>query len=281
LEKLKKIGWADHSENKIRQQFWCESLKLPIQWIDLTAELSLSAPEILKLKSVDGLLVDPELSADLIAASSRVPTEIVESGLVDSLVFDGRNLWIRCYLRESLRRSILGRAPRLDTHSLCYVTGSQALARMGASVAIQMGFRRVAMISESSEDLEVFVERLRRVFFGIDLRILKETELTLQPNNGSLLINTIPADSGSLVFEDLTYLNFLQKQGLVVDLPFSARTNPLLEEARHTHVLELESSAVWGLRDYLFLQGILGKEIQISETDYLSRWLDHLFEKRT
>lgn len=282
MEKLKKIGWADHPENKIRQSFWTQDLKLPVEWVDLTSSLGVEAAEILKIRGVDGLLVDPEQSAELIAASSRVPAEIVESGTVDSLIFDGRNLWIRCFLREALRRLILLQAPRLDTHSLCYLTGSDAMARLGASVAIQMGFRKLAVISEDSDQLDFFVDNLKRIFFGVDLRLLRETELTLQPNNGSLLINTIPSDSGSLVFEDLTYLNYLDKQGLVVDLPFSPKTNPLLEEARHTKVLELESSTIWGLRDFTFLKAVFGTEMRVAESDYLRRWKEFLSsEKQT
>ncbi|MGZ5279399.1 MAG: hypothetical protein ACXWC9_05630 [Pseudobdellovibrionaceae bacterium] len=99
----------------------------------------------------------------------------------------------------------------------------------------------------------------------------------MQPNNGSLLLNTLQAESGGVVFEDLTYLNFLRKDGLVVDLPMNGQSNPLLEEAKHVGILQLSGGEIWGLRDFFFLQALAVSLPSVS--DYLKDWSQFLQEE--
>ena len=256
-----------------RRKFWLDELKLPLQWRNFGAE-DLEAPEkFLKKTDFEGVLVPEELSDHLLSHSTQIPTEIVETGFVDSLIRERQKIWIRCFLKESLRKFILEKSTKLDTHAHCYVTGSGPWARFCASVAIQMGFENLIFISLQEEQAEAMLSQLNKVFFGLDLKILKETDLTLQPNNGSLLLNTLTLQNGGVVFEDLTYLNFVRKQGLVVDLPVVFGENVLLDEARHVGLTAISGLEIWGLRDFYFLKSLLGPELKISEQEYLSKWI--------
>jgi hypothetical protein len=259
-----------------RKKFWIENLKLPLQWVDFSAE-ALTHPEaLLKSAEVDGVLMPALHSEIFLSGSARIPTEVREAGVVDSIIRQNGTMWIRCFLREALHQLILERASRLDTHSIAYVTGSDSIARLCIVVAVQMGFQKIVLISESQDEAQNLVQQLQKLFFSLEFTVLHESELTLQPNNGSLLLNTLSADIGSVVFEDLTYLNFLKKEGLVVDLPMGALTNPLLDEAEHVGIRHLASGEIWGLRDLLFLRTLSPQILSLSEADYLKAWTDFL-----
>ncbi len=264
-----------------RKKFWIENLKLPLQWIEFSAE-QLTHPEVLlKSAEVDGVLM-PALHSDIfLSGSARIPTEVREAGVVDSIIRQNGTMWIRCFLREALHQLILERTPQLDTHSIAYVTGSDSTARLCIVVAVQMGFKKIVLISENQEEAQGIVNQLQKLFFSLEFTTLHENELTLQPNNGSLLLNTLSADGGSVVFEDLTYLNFLKKEGMVVDLPMGGLTNPLLEEAEHVGIRRLAGGEIWGQRDFLFLQALSPQILSLSEIDYLKAWSEFLRAETT
>ncbi len=262
-----------------RKEFWLQHLKLDLQWVDFSAEQLADPVAMLKSKDVDGVLMPTGFSQSLLAASNRIPTEVREVSLVDSIVRLQDKLWIRSYLRVALHQQILLHAPSLDTHSIVYVTGSDAQARMCAAIAIRMGFQKIILIAEDHEEAQRIVADISKGFFDLDFKLLRETELTLQPNNGSLLLNTLPVETGGIVFEDLTYLNFLRKDGLVVDLPpGSGVANPLLEEATHVGIRRVAGSEIWGVRDFMFLQEL--GVVKLSQEEYLSQWLKFLSEEK-
>jgi shikimate 5-dehydrogenase len=274
-----RVGEFASNVDERRKRFWLEKLQLKLQWVDFSKEQLADPVALLKTSLVEGVLVPTVFSEPLLGASTKIPTEVRECGLVDAVVRLQSILWIRSYLRSALHQLILSHAPKLDTHSIVYVTGSDAQARLCAVVAIRMGFQKIVLISENYEEAQKIVLELTKNFFSLDFRVLRETQLTLQPNNGSLLLNTLPADTGGIVFEDLTYLNFLRKDGLVVDLPFApAIQNPLLEEATHVGVRRLAGTEIWGLRDFLFLQEL--GAIQISATKYHDLWTAFLSEEK-
>lgn len=265
-----------------RRKFWLEKMNFSIEWVDFAgdafAEVRENPLKFLTSKAVDGVLLPPEDSSQFLTSSARIPTEVREGGLIDTILRENGAMWIRCYLREAIHRLILTHAPKLDTHAIAYVTGSDAQARLCMAVAIQMGFSKITVISENFEQAQEVVAQLQKLFFSLDFKILRETELTLQPNNGSLLLNTLPAESGGVVFEDLTYLNFLRKEGLVVDLPISAASNSLLEEAQHVGIRRLAGDEIWGFRDWLFLQA-LGVDVP-TQGKYLEAWISFLQEEK-
>ncbi len=264
-----------------RKKFWLEQLKLNLTWVDFAAEQLADPASMLKSDAIDGVLLPPEHSPALLAASARIPEDVREAGLVCSLVRENGKLWMRADLQKALHELILQRASQLDTHSIVYVTGSDAQARLCIVIAVKMGFQKIVLISEHEEQSEALVESLKKLFFGLDFRLLKETELTLQPNNGSLLLNTLTSETGPIVVEDLTYLNFLRKDGLVVDLPLVCGENSLMDEAKHVGIRNLSGIEIWGLRDYLFLRA-LKVEALPSEEDYQKSWSLYLSqEKRT
>ena len=82
-------------------------------------------------------------------------------------------------------------------------------------------------------------------------KYLSETEMTMQPNNGSIIINTLSHETESHILEDLPYLNYIKKEGLVVDLEFRGGIDRRLERdlvLRHVvqvHTVDLKVHGVF------------------------------------
>lgn len=266
------LAELSHQPLILRQKFWREDLQLKYQWRSLSEEELQDPTRFLKNSDLDGLLVSPEFSNILLAHSSRLPSDVVEAGLTDALIRADGKIWLRCFFREALRSLIFRHAPNLDTHSVCYVTGLDGWGRACAVVAIQLGFRRLMVISHAEGECDEAIASLQRHFFGLEIKTLPESELTLQPNNGSLLFNTVTSESESGILENLTYLNFLKKEGLVADVAPLFRENSLMEEAAHVGVRRVSGLEIFAIRDHLFLKALAPQELSLSEDEYLARW---------
>ncbi len=267
---VKKIAVLQGESNLPVKNFWLEELKLPLQWLEIE---STSPEELLQRTDFDALLFDQELSDQILPLATRAPAEIVETGMADSLIREREKVWLRCFVRESLRLLIMQKAASLDTHAVCYITGTGGLARMAAVVASQLGYQKMILVAMDREKADLFCQNLQKLFFGLSFEILQESELTLQPNNGSLLLNTAVPDKDPEIMEDLTYLNYLKKDGLVVDLPNSFLINSLMEEAIHVGIRTLPGSELWAARDFLFLKSLLRDSFKLTSAEYLAAWI--------
>lgn len=270
---MKRVGELSFTVYEPRRKFWLDILKLPLDWkVFSEEELNDPLDTLKRDQSSDGLLLSPLFTENILSSEMKVPAEVIESGFVDSTVRSQGKLWVRCFLKEAIRQSILHKSPSLDTHAIAYVTGSDEMTRLAIVVAAHIGFRRIVVVTQTPEKATARVQQLQRLFFDLEIKVIKDFELTLQPNNGSLLINTYTPEDGEVVFADLTYLNFLKPDGLVVDLPFSPLSNDLLTEAEHVKVSSLTGVEIWSFRDFLFLRALLEEKFVISWPEYLDHW---------
>ena len=202
------LGELSKQPNLLRKRFWLEDLKLDFGWHEFEPELLDDPMGLLSKDHFDAVLLDPEFSDFYMAQMPRVPDEVKGSGLADAALREAGQIWLRCFVREALKYLILKKAPDLDTHAQCYVTGTGSLSRMGAVVAIQLGYRNIVAMSHDKEEAEIFGAQLKKKFFGLQIHALHEYEMTLQPNNGSLLVNTSSGRAGQFALDDLAYLNY-------------------------------------------------------------------------
>lgn len=271
-----KVGMLGGPILEAQKKVWeqvAQKLSLDFQFAEVSE--AVNADPVQNLKNLEGfnaLLLAPTTAALFIQMWPKLPSEVVETGFADAVFYDQKQWWFRSFLKESMRQLIIEKSPQLDTHSLAYVTGSEATARLCAAVVAQMGFRRITFIARDQDAIQLLVDRLQRMYFDLEVKILKDTELTLQPSNGSILLNCLAADSGEAMLDDLPYLNFLKKDGLVVDLPYPQGVKHLTEEADHVGIRHVDGFELCVLRDFLFLQSLLGKAFALSREEHREMW---------
>ena len=179
-----------------------------------------------------GFLFEEELGFLVLNGISQIPQKIRRLQAADLVRPDeGGQLWPHCLEAHVLQNSIIQKAPRLDVTQRAYVTGGEQKIRIAVSVVAQLGYQSVYLILEKPNQAEEFLKSLQRDYFGIEFVVLTSQDLTLQKNNGSLLINSMNYSASEVLIEDLSYLNFLLAGGLVVDTNLLPVKNHLLDEA--------------------------------------------------
>jgi hypothetical protein len=261
-------------------EFW-KSLGIDVELVEISEEMKqemLAHPSLFFRRHTEGFdvaFMDPLTGEKVVRDAAELISEVKDLGWADVLLHERAHLWPRLLQREALRLSIIRAAPDLDSHSVGYVTGKGPAARMVAAVLIQLGFENLAILSDDPARVAEELQGLKRKYFGIQIKFLSEPEMTLQPNNGSIIVNTLSHDVKSDILDDLPYLNYIKKEGLVVDLPLEKGPNQLIDEAKHVEMRVLNGITVRGQRDFLILSQRAkwdGEILPISESEYLSKW---------
>lgn len=278
-------------ERPLRCDFWQENLPLwsdqKLIWTEQGEASFLEEgsakqwlKELKKLKDVAGIFVENDSAQALIQAMEVFPQKIRELRTFDCLLPDtAGQWWPHCYLKLALSERISLKAPHLDCTQIAYITGDGNNMKVAASIAVQFGFPIIFLVIDESQSVEDTLAHLRRQYFGINFQTITSGDLTLQKNNGSLLINTARFDKSEEFIEDLSYLNFLLAGALVVDTNVLPLTNNLLSEALHVGLTTLGGAEVLGLADYLLLRDILDSvkvSRVLSSEQYLEQWSQFL-----
>lgn len=238
---------------EVRRQFWQNygSLKDKIQFIDKDSVQLEGAWSEKKFQTV---LADEKFSMQILPRFHELPAEIVESQCVDSVFYETGHWWPRCLLKTAIRYWITERAPELNIQEAAYVSGSGSYARAAIASLINLGYHKINLIDQNEELLNEMVQKLNRRFFKVDFRVIKDSELTLQPNDGSILVNTLEAETHGEFLEDLAYLNFISKKGLVIDIPYAEKDHNLILEAQQVGLKLVRGFEIRAFCDFLFLE---------------------------
>ena len=224
------------------RDFW-RGLPLKIEWVEGEFEKLIQS-------DVDGIFVNPDESASLFSFFKEVPQQVTECQFVDFVEIHQKNLLPRSFLRETGSEFLAMGTRSLDTRLRAYLTGLCPWTSLFAVLAVEKGFFDIQFIVEKKGEAEELINRLKTFCFGVQFHEIEHHELTVQPLNGSLLVNTlIPQDYPALM-EDLAYLNFLSPQGLVVETHESTGLHPLLEEARHSKIALLDGQITQAFAEY-------------------------------
>lgn len=265
---IKILEWSLQS-NLNRQKFWTPER---LGGIEIHWETS-SSPEssFLERSDLAAVYVSPEYSENIKNLLTSIPQEVLECNAFDVLVFDKR-WWPRITLREAIRELIVARAPKLDTQSVAYVAGLGGSLRASVATVVQMGFKKVKLISDAEDESEQIAQLLSRKFFGTEISVLSNEQIIRQPNHASVLINNLKFDHP--LQKDLSFLNFLKPGGLVIDLNLVPRSeSTILKEADQSGF-----STVDGLELSLLCDWHLFKRIGIHPTvdgaAILQQWAD-------
>jgi hypothetical protein len=262
---------AEISQQPLRCQFWATLEGLKCLQIEESLQTDLAGMHK-KYPELRACLINSSLGEMFFSTVTSIPEEVREAGLCDAIVFEDKKYWLRCFLREALKDTLIRKSGLLDTHADLYITGSGSLSQLCASVGVGLGFRRINWVAGDEKLATASIQKFQKLFFDIEINFINDNELTLQPSNGSLLINTVDEQEGTSLLEDLTFLNFMKEASVVVSLPLLQKQSKLLHEAAELGIKGIDGIDVWGLRDYFFLRSALGSGFSISESDYLEKW---------
>jgi hypothetical protein len=199
-------------------------------------------PENWKKLECDVYFLSQEQSALILNEVTRRSSEVSSTGACDVMVRENGSLWPHNILGSIIQAVLIETNPHLDNQNTAYVVGDGAWARTMITNLITMGFAKINWVVSDRPRAEVAVQQICSSFFGVKIQLFESSDLTYQPNNGSVLINTLPLELYSEVSLDLSYLNFIQKSGLVVDLTLLPYEKDLLVEAKNVGIQTLHGA---------------------------------------
>ncbi len=275
----KRIHLIAAKPDDLPQKFWSQTVPefAEAELINVDLNLETLRPqwkEILKFS--DGIIVDRANSSNILQLINGVPRRITEIQCLDSVFKDKKgNWWSECFYREILHESIVAAADNLDTSASAYITGEGAFMRIGMSVLVQLGYRKINLVLERIENSDALSDVFKRLYFDTEFNFLPNMDLTLQKNDGTILINTASLVDHQELKEDLTYLNFIFGAGLVVDTQSDQVSNPVMDEALHVGLRVLFGHALQARADWKILSRMLGP-LKISLQEFEQKWFEYV-----
>lgn len=215
--------------------FW-RSLNLDVEWVEASFD------ELLKRKDLGGIFVNPDDSSEILRKIKRVPRTIQEGGFVDFIEMTPQGPHPKSFLRENGIELFVRGGRALDSRKKAYVAGVGPWAKLFSLLAVQLGFNSLEIVVEKIEDGEQMAAEMRRFCFGVEIQMIPHSELTLQPNNGAILVNTLDPAQYPEVIADLSYLNFLSLDGLVIETHETTGENTLVEETQNSKIALVEAA---------------------------------------
>ena len=228
-------------------------------------------------KRMDAAIVAESYSQIFFDILPQINREVREVKKIDSLFKVSAGWSELCLMREVLHEEIISRVPRLDNRAIAYLVGSGTTMRVGMSVLNQLGYQVVCLVVDDESQVESSLIEMKRYFFNLDIRVMINSDLTLQPNNGSILLNTVRLEGREELITDLSYLNFIREGGLVVDTSLLPIEHQLLEESRNVGLSCISGVEIRAYCDWLFLKKVFG-QVSLSKAEYVRKFVLHMKE---
>lgn len=248
----------------MRRELWAE-IGLPVEWCAEDAA------------NVDAVLMGGLESEKILLGLKNQPRDVVYVRHIDFLHREHGQVWPRSLLSQALRQIILRSSKGLDLRDWALVTGVSALSRAALVSVFEVGYRQARLVygTEELEAAEKIKVDFEKYCFGFNIELQKRNELTLQPNNGSLLVNVEDLQQDADLLETLLYMNFIHRPGLVLDLSAKTELGTLLQEAALSKFEAVAGFHVQAEWDYLLLQSLKVK-LKFTVDEYLKLWLKKL-----
>lgn len=167
------------------------------------------------------ILVDPKESLGLLSLFPNRSQDVEKIQLFDTVIFSGGRMWPNCFYRHAFKDLVFAKCPSLNTRLRCYLAGEHPLLLPAIDAFSKLGISQYYWITKNTAAVEELIRLAKSIFIGLKIEVMKTMELTLQANNGSVVINGVIDPSESDILDDLAYLNFLDHPGLIVDLESS------------------------------------------------------------
>lgn len=211
--KLRKIVYDCTPEFSERNEFMSNLLSYK--------KLELVQSEFEQCKNAEdaiAILVDPADSPTIFRHYTRFAKDAEQLGVVDSIFFEGNRYWPNVLYKKAFGDLVFAKVPSLNIKLRCYLAGDHALMEPAIFALSKLGYTDFVWVTREPEVAQARIDKVKTMLLGLNLKTIDTSELTLQSNNGSLILNGVTDKDEVDLLDDLAYLNFLQPPGMIIDL---------------------------------------------------------------
>ncbi|MCB0411339.1 MAG: hypothetical protein KDD22_02365 [Bdellovibrionales bacterium] len=190
----------------------------------------------------------------------------------DTVFKDEQNKWwCRSAMYLGFSGAINALAFQIDRSSTVFIIGSGSAARVSVLVCWRMGFKNFIVSGRNFSHLVELKNSLQKNLLGIRIECIPYEKIIQLPGETGLVINATPHSDNNEVVQDLYYFNYMKKNGLLVDLNFSPRVTPLIQEYLDIYGEVIYGNQVAAYSDAIWIKWVLGKDFDPLELSYIYR----------
>jgi hypothetical protein len=193
-----------------------------------------------------------------LGAKGRVATEAAIIGFADAILIEsGQPARAMAILPQAFISGIAGKKLAYDLSAAVFLVGALDETKAIAASVSRMGFKRIMIVDSDDRKAEQIVQYLRRRLLGIEIEAVPRRSLTQVPNYAAIAINLVDKSQTGLL-EDISYLNFLKKNGVWIDWTNATGALGLDHEIRDAGATSFDAIAIRAWRDAWILNSVPG-----------------------
>ena len=185
-------------------------------------------------------------------------------GATDGAVRTDRGWWPLCALFEALSQILVARGENLELRCAVLIAGGGVGARAAIAALSRAGYKRFLVTDEQVASHRM-LEEVRGRFFGLDFTFVPLDRIVLLPAETSVLVNcaggVIYQEGEKNLMTELSYLNFLRRPGLLLDLGEGGNATNLTRDAGDAGVEIVGAAEIQARTDTLWAKWAFGVEI--------------------
>lgn len=194
---------------------------------------------------------------DKIIENLKVISSINRSiGSVDAILKKEDYWFSKCFLSEAFSILFTYKHLQLQNNNNAFIFGCGSSAKAALFFLNKLGFKEIYLTDIDEKKANNFIEKFKKVYFSINFKYISPGNLIALPGLSSLVINCTPYSLDNNILKDIHFLNFLQKNGIVIDLTLNPIETPLIKEVKKTESLAISGYELSACVDYLWAKEV-------------------------
>lgn len=182
-------------------------------------------------------------------------------GVVDGMTKVDGAWWPLCAVYQSLGEILIELGRGLDMRGNVLIAGAGGEARVALASFFKAGFRQFLVTNYEASEAEAMVKEMRGKFFGLEITHIPMDKIVLLPGETSVLVNTTPHIEENALLVELSYLNFLKRDGYLFDFHRSPKPTVLAQEALDAGVKVIGGQQIAAHSDVLWAKWAFGVDL--------------------
>ncbi|RME14721.1 MAG: hypothetical protein D6797_08170 [Bdellovibrio sp.] len=186
-------------------------------------------------------------------------------GATDTLHFLNQKWWPHIFLLSGVQSCLSKKGVYLDLDAAALVVGAGTAARVICVALIQAGIKSIKISNQFREQANELICHLKKHFFSVDFEFIpKERLIDLRGVHG-VAVNTTPFSQENDILNELYYLNFLKRPGIVIDFELHPNPSKLIEEAQAVGAHTISGYDIVAETDKAWVTHVFNKSFDIEE----------------
>lgn len=223
----------------------------------------------------DHIRIGPQLGVLAFHQFHRHQSLVGVLGAADVIFKDEAGIWWpRSVTYEAFNRILAEKGEEMGLDSSVMVVGAGAEARVAIAALSRAGFSHFNITSDNKEEADKMIASLKRKFFDSQFDFIDPESLILLPGSSGLVVNTLAWNPGNQLLCDLSYFNFLKRDGHVWDMTLLPPMTQFIKDASDVGIGVVRGYHIASWSDWFWVKWVSG--LDLGRSRYCQALKSHL-----